>query len=73
MDNEHRHERDDRPSETPPPDACPPLGLVCHRCGCRHFYVVYTRKRPDGQILRRRECRHCGVRILTIEKTLGAW
>jgi hypothetical protein len=45
-----------------------PMGLICHRCGCRHFYVVYTRKRPDGRILRRRECRHCGTRIMTIEK-----
>lgn len=49
-----------------------PPGLVCHRCGCRHFYVLYTRRRPNGQILRRRECRNCGTRILTIEKN-ASW
>jgi transcriptional regulator NrdR family protein len=46
-------------------------GLVCPRCGCRHFYVVYTRPRPRGEILRRRECRHCGRRIITIESQVG--
>lgn len=46
-------------------------GLVCHRCGCPHFHVVYTRPRPNGQILRRRECRHCGTRIMTIEQRAG--
>jgi hypothetical protein len=58
---------------SPIPEACDdlPLGLICHRCGCCHFYVVYTRKRPDGRILRRRECRHCGHRIMTIEKEIS--
>ena len=41
-------------------------GLVCRRCGCRHFDVVYTRPR-EGFILRLRECRNCGRRIVTRE------
>lgn len=45
-------------------------GLVCHRCGCRHFFVVYTRPRLGG-IIRRRECRYCGTRILTYERKYG--
>ena len=49
----------------------PPLGLVCHRCGCRHFFVVYTRPKPNGVIIRRRECRHCGTRIMTCETKAG--
>ncbi len=45
-------------------------GIECPRCGCRHFYVVYTRLR-EGSIMRRRECRHCGRRITTREKPVG--
>jgi hypothetical protein len=45
-------------------------GIECPRCGCRHFYVVYTRPVKDGRILRRRECRHCGRRILTYESSI---
>ena len=44
-------------------------GLVCRNCGCRHFRVIYTRPAWGGRILRRRECRHCGRRITTWEKT----
>ena len=43
-------------------------GLECQGCGCRHFNVLHTRRRPNGVILRRRECRHCGRRITTVEK-----
>jgi hypothetical protein len=43
------------------------VGLVCHKCGCRHFETVYTRPKP-GCILRRKECRHCGHRIVTRER-----
>jgi hypothetical protein len=43
-------------------------GLVCPGCGCRDFRVVYTRPKPDGKILRRRRCRHCGRRITTFER-----
>jgi len=41
-------------------------GLVCRRCGCRHFYVVWTRRR-GAAVYRRRECRHCGWRTTTRE------
>ncbi len=42
-------------------------GIVCPRCGCRHFRVVYTRRKPSV-IMRLRECRHCGRRIVTKER-----
>ena len=42
-------------------------GLVCRQCGCRHFYTVYTRPKP-GRILRLKECRHCGRRMVTRER-----
>ena len=45
-------------------------GLACPHCGCRHFYVVYTRPKTD-RIVRRKECRHSGKRITTQEKTTG--
>ena len=45
-------------------------GIECPRCGCRHLYVVYTRQRPK-KILRVRECRYCGRRITTWERTIG--
>ncbi len=43
------------------------LGLVCRKCGCRHFYTVYTRPKP-GCVLRLKECRHCGHRMVTRER-----
>lgn len=48
----------------------PQVGLECPKCGCRHFYVIYTRPRAD-HILRRKECRHCGWRVLTRERIGG--
>lgn len=48
-----------------------PKGIECPQCGCRHFYVVYTRPKP-GKIVRRRECRHCGRRVTTVERVLGS-
>ena len=46
-------------------------GLVCPKCGCSHFYVVYTRPTWGGRIMRRRQCRHCGKRITTWERMGG--
>lgn len=43
------------------------LGLACRKCGCRHFYVIYTRPKKDG-IMRRKQCRHCGRRTVTWER-----
>ena len=62
-----------RPNETDNAgiDATRRPGLICPRCGCEHWLVVYTRRRLGGTVLRRRECRHCGRRIVTIERTAG--
>jgi len=50
------------------PDAVDSGGLICTRCGCRHFRTLYTRPNPRGGVTRRRECRHCGKRLTTIER-----
>ena len=42
---------------TSKPAATPHVGLVCRHCGCRHFHTVYTRRRNDG-IIRRKRCRN---------------
>ena len=46
-------------------------GLECPRCGCAHFRVVYTRPLSGNRIVRKRECRHCQRRMLTVEKAVG--
>ena len=46
-------------------------GLVCRHCGCRHFRVIYTRPACGARLARRRECRNCGKRMTTWEKTGG--
>lgn len=46
-------------------------GLVCPRCGCEHFRVIYTRRALGGRVVRRRECRHCGRRATTAEHVVG--
>lgn len=43
-------------------------GLVCPKCGCQHFRVVYLKRLPKGVLMRRRECRHCGRRVCTREQ-----
>ena len=43
-------------------------GLTCRGCGCRHFYVIYTRRTAGRKVVRRRECRNCGRRITTVEQ-----
>lgn len=48
-----------------------PRGILCPKCGCAHFEVVYTRRIPGGAIRRRRECRHCGRRVTTTERMGG--
>ena len=50
------------------PPVAETLGLKCRRCGCGHFYVVYTRRAPGGRLMRRRECRNCGRRMTTLEQ-----
>ena len=44
-----------------------PIGIACPQCGCRHFYTTHTEPLRDGRIRRRKECRHCGHRIVTFE------
>lgn len=46
-------------------------GIVCPRCGCTDFRVVYTRASWGNRIVRRRECRHCGRRVTTTERLVG--
>lgn len=46
-------------------------GVRCPDCGCRHCPVYYTRQRAAGRTIRRRECRTCGRRFLTVERVAG--
>lgn len=46
-------------------------GLRCPKCGCEHFYVIYTRRAWGNILRRRRECRHCGRRVTTTERIHG--
>ncbi len=55
-----------------PEDLDPEKGLACPRCGCHHFRVIYTRPGARGRIMRRRECRHCGKRLTTMEQSQDA-
>lgn len=50
------------------PDPEEQRGLVCPKCGCGQFFVVYTRPARDSKIVRSRECRHCGRRMITYER-----
>lgn len=50
------------------PAEAEPKGLVCAKCGCRHFRVIYLKRLPKGVLMRRRECRHCGRRVCTREQ-----
>ena len=45
-------------------------GVCCIKCGGRLLDVLYTRPTKQGNIKRRRRCRHCGWRFTTIEKPL---
>jgi transcriptional regulator NrdR family protein len=42
-------------------------GIECPHCGCRHFYTTNTEPLRDGRIRRRKQCRHCGRKIVTYE------
>ena len=46
-------------------------GIRCSKCGCFHFRLIYTRRVLLGRLIRRRECRHCGRRIMTAETIRG--
>lgn len=49
------------------PDA--DTGLICPKCGGRHFYTVNTRPIHRG-VRRLKECRHCQRRLHTTEATV---
>lgn len=38
----------------------------CAKCGCKHFYVDYTRQKAN-YIQRKKHCRNCGTVIWTKE------
>lgn len=48
-----------------------PSGIRCPQCGCCHFYTTHTEPLRDGRIRRRKQCRHCGRRIVTYEASLA--
>jgi DNA-directed RNA polymerase subunit RPC12/RpoP len=45
-------------------------GIRCPRCGCRDLRRAYTRQVP-GAARRARDCRHCGKRVITLERVSG--
>ena len=49
----------------------PVRGLECRKGGCRHLRVLYTRRAFGGKLIRRRECRNCGMRFSTWEEEAG--
>ena len=59
------------PHEAKKPTSDEQRGIVCPKCGCAYFRVIYTRARWGGRIVRRRECRHCGRRVTTTERMIG--
>ncbi len=42
-------------------------GLACPACGCHHLLVLRTRPHTGGRVMRQRECRNCGRRLITYE------
>jgi len=47
-------------------------GIRCPQCGCCHFYTTHTEPLRDGRIRRRKQCRHCGRRIVTYETAIAS-
>ncbi len=45
-------------------------GLVCRKCGCQHFITIWVGHRPDGMVIRKKECRYCGKPITTKEEAV---
>lgn len=58
-------------SQSAEPSGGDDRGICCPRCGCRHHSVVYVRRSAGGVVRRRRECRNCGRRFSTSERTTG--
>jgi transcriptional regulator NrdR family protein len=47
------------------------LGLRCWNCNHRKLRVVYTRAACAAKIVRLRECRNCGKRVMTCARIMG--
>jgi DNA-directed RNA polymerase subunit RPC12/RpoP len=43
-------------------------GIECPRCGCGHFSTGWVRHK-NKMVVRRRDCRHCGKKVMTYEQT----
>jgi transcriptional regulator NrdR family protein len=43
------------------------IGMFCRRCGCQHCSVSNTERLKNGSVRRRRTCRNCGYRFVTLE------
>lgn len=50
-----------------PPKRRPPVGLRCPTCGLGRFETTHTEPLPTGRIRRRKRCRDCGARVVTLE------
>jgi len=44
------------------------VALFARGVVCRRLPVYYTRRRPDGSIMRSRQCRNCGKLVTTYER-----
>ncbi|QDU44318.1 hypothetical protein Mal52_27970 [Symmachiella dynata] len=44
-----------------------PRGLTCPRCGRGHFFTTNTEPLLNGRIRRRKRCRSCRRKIVTLE------
>ncbi|MGL6095619.1 MAG: hypothetical protein ACRC7O_07475 [Fimbriiglobus sp.] len=52
---------------TNPPKRRPPAGLRCPGCCLGRFETTHTEPLPTGRIRRRKRCRACGTRVVTLE------
>jgi transcriptional regulator NrdR family protein len=60
------------PRDTPAANAVPAdRGLICRKCGGVSLRVLYTRRYVGGKLVRLRECRDCGARMITSERAVG--
>ncbi len=46
-------------------------GIRCPKCGCAHHFTTRTKPAPRNRIMRQRECRNCGRRLITYEAATG--
>src|SRR5262245_33764135 len=53
------------------PGEPPARGILCPRCGGKAFHVTNTEQLTGGQTRRRKVCRGCGHKVVTVEGTLA--